>query len=124
MITRLVHSYLKSLQTADYATLLSLFAADAMVISPLYGKCNASEFYKDLFADTQQSEVTLIEVFKNTSGNKAAFLFQYNWTLADGSITTFDCVDVMELNEFGKIKQLQIIYDTAQTRVLFNQLKS
>lgn len=41
--------YLQLLEAADYENLISLFARDAMVYSPLYGKVTAVQFYKALF---------------------------------------------------------------------------
>lgn len=123
MVQHLVNNYLKALQAADYEAMLSLFVEDAVIISPLYGKCAAVSFYKDLFAATQQSFTTLNEVFTNAPGRKAAFFFNYQWTLADGSICIFDCIDIIELNEWGKITQLQIIYDTALIRTAFERIK-
>jgi len=112
------------LQKADYEQLMQLFASDAVVLSPLYGKRPAAAFYKDLFADTQQSELTYLTTFTDPTERKIAVNFLYRWTLADGAVTTFDCVDIFELDENGKIKLLKIIYDTAKTRPMFQQNKS
>lgn len=120
----LIKEYLQSLSEKDYDKLLSLFTEDAVVRSPLYGERLANTFYKELFADTKQSEVLLKEVFINSSGNKAAFLFEYGWTLSDNTFTTFDCIDIIEVNEENKITQLHIIYDTAKVRSAFELLKS
>lgn len=119
----LIQTYLKALQEANYAQLMHLFAEEAVVLSPLYGKCLAATFYKELFADTQRSELTFLDAFLDSSGQKIAVNFLYHWTLADGSVTIFDCVDIFELDKTGKIQQLKIIYDTAQTRIAFERLK-
>ncbi len=116
--------YLKTLGKADYQELMALFAEDAVVLSPLYGERPAAEFYKELFQDTRSSALTLLDVFISPNGDKACINFLYRWTMADGSVTVFDCVDVVEFAPNGKIKLLKIIYDTAQTRKKFNSLKA
>lgn len=121
--TQALQTYLEALGKADYQKLMALFSQNALVLSPLYGEQPAAAFYKDLFQDTRASELTFLDVFTNTAGNKACINFIYRWTMADGSITVFDCVDVVEFDENGKIKRLKIIYDTAQTREKFNGLK-
>lgn len=123
-MNELVTSYLNALQESDYKSLIDLFSNNAVVFSPLYGECEAASFYQELLADTQQSAISLLDVFTNPNGTRIAANFLYRWTLADGSVTTFDCVDIFELDETGKIKQLKIIYDTSKTKALFQDLKS
>jgi ketosteroid isomerase-like protein len=118
-----IHQYLHSLETSDYETLMSLFAKDAVVHSPLYGKVSASQFYKDLFKDTAESKITLLNVYPSEDGRGAAAHFQYDWTLADGTRAPFEVVDVFTFSKEGKITELKIIYDTAKTRVAFDQFK-
>ncbi len=120
----LVHHYLKALQKADYQAIIALFAEGATVLSPLYGTRPATSFYQELLTDTQQSDLTLLDFFVNATNTSVAIHFLYTWTLADGSVTSFDCIDVFELDEQGYIKQLKIIYDTFKTRTLFQKLKT
>lgn len=119
----LIHRYLHCLETAGYETLMSLFSSDARVDSPLYGKVAAAKFYKDLFKDTSESKITLLNVFKSEDGRGAAAHFKYDWTLADGTSAPFEVVDVFKFSEDGKIIELKIIYDTAKTRPAFEGLK-
>lgn len=116
-------TYLEALSKADYQELIALFTNDAVVLSPLYGERPAANFYQELFQDTQSSELTFLDIFINAAGDKACINFLYRWTMSDGSVTIFDCVDVVEFDQNGKIKQLKIIYDTAQTLEKFNNLK-
>lgn len=114
--------YLQALGDADYDALMQLFAADAKVVSPLYGEQPATKFYRELLLDTQDSRLTFLDVFTNAQQRKASLNFQYRWTMADGAIVEFDCVDIFEFDTDGKITKLKIIYDTAQTRPSFDQL--
>ena len=116
-----VDDYLAALEAADIQGILSLFAADAVIHSPLYGEMPAREFYPALFADTAESKLTLKTVLHGEHDGKAtvAFWFDFNWTLADGSPAPFSVVDIAKLDSDGLITELHIIYDTAPIRTLF-----
>lgn len=120
----IILQYLDALEKADLDRLLALFSENAMVNSPLYGMVPASNFYKELFADTTQSKLQLIDIFVQSSKPTAAVNFLYQWTLAHGEVSHFDCVDIFEFDKEGKIKSVKIIYDTARTRPVFEELKS
>lgn len=86
--------YLQFLEAADYENLISLFSKDAVVYSPLYGKVAVGKFYKDLFQDTSESKLTLINLFTGEEENTAAVHFQFDWILSDGSAAPFEVIDV------------------------------
>lgn len=115
--------YLRFLEAADYENLISLFSDKAVVHSPLYGKVPATQFYKDLFKDTAESKLTLINLFTGEKENTGAVHFQFDWTLSDGTKAPFEVVDVCTFAPDGKIEELKIIYDSAKTRSAFEQLK-
>jgi nuclear transport factor 2 (NTF2) superfamily protein len=118
--------YLTSLQEGNLSGVLSLFSSDAKVYSPLFGVLTPVEFYQDLFKQTRASKTQLLNVLESSFENtkKALALhFNYEWTLINGTQVQFECVDVFELDEHGKIKQLKIIYDTAPIRSDFERLK-
>ena len=117
-------TYLKSLEAGDAKTIINLFSQDGIVHSPLYGDMPVKDFYKDLFDDTTQSVITLLNIFQSsTNHNTAAAHFKYQWTLKNGTKTTFEAVDVFNFDEHGKIKEMTIIYDTAKTRSAFEMLR-
>lgn len=122
-LKEIIKKYLDALQKSDYENLVSLFAPNSVVHSPLYGEVEAKKFYKDLFKDTTKSVIILKDNFLNEDGSKGAVNFLYNWTLSDGSAVSFDCVDIFKFNSEGKIQELTIIYDTSQTRPKFDKLK-
>lgn len=109
-------AYLQHLENAELTALLNLFSPEAEVLSPLYGRQSATDFYTDLFADTNQSELTLKGTFINTANHSGCIFFQYSWTLATGEVVSFDVIDYLELGTEGKITFLQIVYDTVQSR--------
>jgi ketosteroid isomerase-like protein len=116
-------AYLGALGNADYEALMSLFATDAIVVSPLYGEQAAAVFYRNLLQDSHRSELTFLDVFTNADTDKASLHFRYRWTMTDGTVVTFDCVDVFEFDDDHRITRLVIIYDTAQARPAFDQLQ-
>ncbi|MFI0452190.1 nuclear transport factor 2 family protein [Actinomadura sp. 6N118] len=112
-----VAAYLEQLVAGDLDGVLSLFNGDAVIESPLYGQMTAADFYTGLFEDTERSEITPIDTFtSNTDPRRVAVRFRYDWTLANGSPTTFDCVDVIDFDDDWKIARLTIVYDTHPLR--------
>lgn len=116
--------YLQFLEASDYENLISFFSEEAVVYSPLYGKMAAAKFYKDLFKDTAESKLTLLNIFTGEDPNTAAVHFQFDWTLADGTAAPFEVVDVCKFSSDGKIEELKIIYDSVKTRPAFEKLTS
>ncbi len=117
-------NYLKFLQNGDISQLLNLFSQDAIVDSPIYGLKKASDFYRELQADTKASKLELLGIFEEENRSDIALYFTYKWTLKTQEIVSFDVVDVIEFNDANKIKKLKIIYDTVLARTLVNQLKN
>lgn len=122
----LCKDYLDALNRSDLEAVQAMFPADGTVVSPLYGEQNAQKFYANLFADTNRSDTTLMNIFAGSeSDSSVALHFRYNWTLSSGKMVSFECVDVFELTEDRKqFQKLTIIYDTAPLRGEFEQLKS
>lgn len=116
--------YLQFLEAEDYENLISLFSKEAVVHSPLYGTVLATQFYKDLFKDTAQSKLTLINLFRGESPHTAAVHFQFDWTLSNGTKAPFEVIDICQFSSDGKIDELKIIYDSAKTRPAFEKLGS
>jgi hypothetical protein len=118
----LVAAYLRALSTADAGLAVSLFTDDGVVHSPLYGPRRAGDFYRALFADTSQANLTLQSVMTGedqTGRPTVSFWFHFDWRLPSGAATPFDVVDVATLAPDGKIKELHIIYDTVEVRPAF-----
>jgi hypothetical protein len=118
----LVATYLRALTTADAGLVVSLFADDGVVHSPLYGVRPARDFYPKLFADTSQANLTLKSVMSGTDGageTTVSFWFHFDWRLPSGAAAPFDVVDVATLGSDGMIKELHIIYDTVDVRPAF-----
>lgn len=121
-LRKIIETYFESLETANMQTLKNLFAKDAIIHSPLYGDMPFEKFYADLFNDTAQSAITLLDVFESVnSGNVAAAQIKYEWTLRNSTSTSFIAVDIFQFNEESKITEVTIIYDTFKTRDAFQK---
>src|SRR5581483_1352638 len=120
----IIRSYFQGLESGSYEKVIQLFAPNAVVLSPLYGKKSATTFYKELFSDTNRSKITLKNIFVNPDNSQvAAGHFLYDWTLKDGTKAPFECIDVFEFTKDNKfIEKLTIIYDTQHTRKAFEQI--
>jgi len=112
-----VRAYFQALESGSYDKIISLFTKYAIVDSPLYGRMQASEFFKDLLQDTAKSKITLLNIFENKAkpGSIAAH-YNYQWILKNSKFTNFEGVDVFSVSPNGRIDRLSIFYDTSKVR--------
>jgi len=118
-----IQAYFKALQKGNYNTLIGLFDEGAIIVSPLYGEVKPPDFYRDLLKDTSSSTITPIRIFHATNRSVSAAHFIYEWTLANGTKTSFECIDIFEFSKTGLIQKLTIIYDTFKVRRSFKAQK-
>jgi len=119
----IILQYLEALESGSVEKLTRLFSDEAIIHSPLYGDLRANDFFKRLFADTNRSIIHLINIF--SSIDRASLFtahFRYDWILKSGAAASFECMDIFQFNEQGKIKELTIIYDTNKIRGQFEAL--
>ena len=119
----IVQSYVEHLSNGALENVLSLFAKDAIVRSPLYGNKNYKDFYTELFADTNNSEISVKGIFEDPRSGNLALHFIYQWTLSNEKQVHFEVVDIIEFTSDDKISTLTIIYDTVLSRELLKELK-
>jgi hypothetical protein len=122
----LADTYLDALSRSDLSAVLAIFRPGATVHSPLYGPIPAAKFYPELFADTGRAKLNLLGVAegaKTDGGPLITVWFQFDWRLPSGQPADFECVDVLELADDGRIDTLHIIYDTVTARPAFEAEK-
>lgn len=113
----LCSKYVAALSSSDMEAMRRLFAPDAIVTSPIYGRQPFDRFYAQLFDETQQSNVTMLSTFVGVDTPQIAMQMEYQWILANGNSVRFHCVDVFDYCENrGLFTGLQIIYDTWAAR--------
>ena len=117
LYTRQIRTYLRELERGDVAAICALFAADAQIYSPFLGWMHPAPFFAEVNAASGESRITPIDICVSTSGaRRATGYFVYDWGLKDGSTVKFDCVDVFEFDENGRIERMIIVYDTHPVR--------
>lgn len=116
-----VRRYLKHLDASETEGLISTFEEQGVVHSPFLGTMKARDFFPKLAAASSKSVITLIDVFESAQVSSAevrvAAYFQYDWTLSDGRLVTFTCVDVFSFQPGSdRINSMHIVYDTYPIR--------
>ncbi|MES2950899.1 MAG: nuclear transport factor 2 family protein [Pseudomonadota bacterium] len=116
-----IRSYLKALNASDTAALIATFEPEGLVISPFLGNMVARDFFPKLAQASSLSVITPIDLFASvepaTQGTRVAAYFRYDWTLKDGKVVTFTCVDVFDFAPGSdRIAKMTIIYDTHPLR--------
>ena len=116
-----VRRYLRCLHTSDTSGLVACFEDDGMVHSPFLGSMKARDFFPRLAAASSGSVITLIDLFASAQPGdvapRVAAYFRYDWTLADGRLVDFVCVDVFDFRPGNdRIASMHIVYDTHPLR--------
>ncbi|MGJ7510124.1 nuclear transport factor 2 family protein [Variovorax sp. GT1P44] len=116
-----VRVYLRHLNASDTAGLVSTFEDDGVVHSPFLGTMKARDFFPRLAQASSQSVITLIDLFASVQPDgdtvRVAAYFRYDWTLSDGRLVDFTCVDVFGFRPGSdRIASMHIVYDTHPLR--------
>ncbi len=116
-----IRRYLRCLHASDVAGLVDCFDAEGIVKSPFLGTMKARDFFPKLAGASMQSVITPIDLFESVEAggavHRVAAYFRYDWTLKDGKVVTFTCVDVFEFQAGSeRIASMSIVYDTHPLR--------
>ena len=119
--TDTIRHYLKCLHATDVPGLVDCFEPEGVVHSPFLGTMKARDFFPKLADASTQSVITPIDLFESVKADGAvhrvAAYFRYDWTLKDGKVVTFTCVDVFEFQAGSeRIASMSIVYDTHPLR--------
>ncbi|MGR4869174.1 nuclear transport factor 2 family protein [Variovorax sp. LARHSF232] len=119
--TDTIRRYLKCLHATDVPGLVDCFEPEGVVHSPFLGTMKARDFFPKLAGASTQSVITPIDLFESVKADGAvhrvAAYFRYDWTLKDGKVVTFTCVDVFEFQGGSeRIASMSIVYDTHPLR--------
>lgn len=110
--------YMRLLAESDYAGIIALFAPGGRVISPFLGEMEAAPFFERLKGASDKNVITPIDVFVSArDSNRATAFFRYDWTVTDGTLISFEVMDLFEfVAGTDKISKLSLIYDTHPIR--------
>lgn len=113
-----LRTYMQALDGGDYETIVSLFAPDNAVTSPFLGTMPAADFFGQLSRASANNDITSLDIFVSESGaDQAVAYFQYDWTMADGSVVVFKVMDLFGFEPgSARFSSLDIIYDTHPVR--------
>jgi len=112
-----VRAYFAALDSNDLDAMLQLFAAEAIVHSPMLGEVRAAEFFPKVFGASSATSITVFDVLVSAQGQpRAVGYFNYDWTLKDGTVIQFDAADVFDFDADGRIAKMTILYDTYPIR--------
>ena len=116
-----IRRYLKCLHASDVPGLVDCFEHEGIVKSPFLGTMKARDFFPKLAGASSQSVITPIDLFESVEAggavHRVAAYFRYDWTLKDGKVVTFTCVDVFEFAGSDRIASMTIVYDTHPLRL-------
>ena len=109
---------MNALGASDYTAIVSLFTSDGRVRSPFLGEMDAAPFFERLAMTSEKNVITPIDIFSSSSKkNQAIAYFQYDWTVADGTLITFKVMDLFRFKPgTNKVEYLDLIYDTHPIR--------
>lgn len=113
-----LRTYMHALDGGDYETIVGLFAPDNAVTSPFLGTMSAAEFFGQLSRASANNDITPLDIFISESeADQAVAYFQYDWTMADGSVVVFKVMDLFGFEpDSTRFASLDIIYDTHPVR--------
>ena len=116
----MVDDYLAAFPKKDREAFLGCFADDAEQVDPVpsppnIGKEAIGRFWDNIVGMAERMEPQLDRV--NVCGNEAAVVFTMNARTGDGG-GAIDIVDILEVNDDGKISSLRAYWDPAAMRPL------
>jgi hypothetical protein len=117
---RVVHSYLKALESGDAERAAALFIADGWVESPFLGRLPVRQYVKKVAEASKETRLTVHDVLVSAEGHlRAVAYYLYDWRLRDGTRVAFDCADVFNFDPAtGHIQSIVLVYDTQPVRTV------
>ena len=115
---RVLQTYMDALGRSDYGTIKSLFAPGGRVKSPFLGELLADAFFDRLAEASSKNVITPTDIFlSGSASNHAVAYFRYDWTVRDGTLITFNVMDLFTFEPSSdKVIYLDLIYDTHPIR--------
>lgn len=112
-VPTVVRRYLKAMEMGDLPGVLDCFAADGVVVSPVYGTVAVRPFYERLFADTISTEVRIRDLYVAQGRPERAIAhFDYVWRRRDQPVLKTRLIDLFDFDMSGrKIARLRIVMD-------------
>jgi ketosteroid isomerase-like protein len=117
-LAKTISQYLTHLEQGATESIVAMFTEDAQIYSPFLGWMAPAPFFAKLREASGQSRIKPIDILVSTTDHlRAIGYFTYDWGLKDGTQVSFDCCDVFDFVDDGRIRQLTIVYDTNPVRM-------
>jgi hypothetical protein len=107
--------YRKAVKERNFDAILFLFSPDAVIVTPLKGKCDVRTYHEWLFATVKKSTVKVINAFQALNGEiSIAVQANYEWLMHDEKVINFCGMSVFEFTaDKKKIRKKTTFYDTS-----------
>src|SRR5213596_1444158 len=117
IISQTVKNYFAAIRAMDPQAILNTFAADAITYDPVgtppnQGHKKIGDFFQAVMAAFKEVGLTEDEVF--IAGNGAAIKWTGRGISQAGNKVHFEGIDVIEVNEAGKIQTLHAYWNPAE----------
>ena len=119
-----IEELFQNVEAGRYEDILSLFAPNATVYSPLYGAQKAPVFFKNMLADANQVQISIKNIFTcSDQPQMAAIWISFKGKMRQRGPISLLGVDLFEFApDTGKIQSLTFYYDTNPIRSDFQKL--
>lgn len=111
-----VAAYIAATGAMDANAVAEAFARDGVSNDPVgmpphTGRDGIRQFLQGILAETERVSITPDQLF--IAGDSAAFKWTVHLTTKRGQSVTFDGIDVIQVNDDGKIQSLHAYWDPA-----------
>jgi hypothetical protein len=110
--------YRIAVRDRNFDKVLSIFAPDAVIVTPLKGSCDVRSYHEWLFATVKKSTVKVRNVFQALNGDiSIAVHSDYEWLMHDDQVIQFGGMSVFEFTpDKLHIMKMTTFYDTSLVR--------
>ena len=117
IVSQAVKAYFAAIRAMDQEAWVNTFAADAVSHDPvgapaIHGHLKLAEFFQQITSAFKEVGLTEDEVF--IAGNGAAVKWSGRGISQGGNKVHFEGIDVIEVNEAGKIQTLHAYWNPAE----------
>ena len=117
IVSKAIKAYFKALRDMDEQAWVNTFALDAVSHDPvgalpIEGHQKLSEFFQTIMAAFKEVGLTEDQVF--IAGNEAAVKWTGRGVSRQGRDVKFEGIDVIEVNESGKIQTVRAYWNPAE----------
>ena len=117
VVTKAVKAYFAAIRAMDIPAVVDTFASDAVTHDPVgtppnVGQQKIAEFFQNIMAAFKEVGLKEDEVF--IAGNGAAVRWSGRGISQSGHKVHFEGIDVIEVNESGKIQTLHAYWNPAE----------